>query len=67
MVHPRNAFCIGVGGGRGVDQLDEVLGGESVFRQAAPMFAKCDAAFPVPPILPPIHRFSTTEMDHLVS
>lgn len=34
-------------------------GGEGVFRQAAPMFAKCDAAFPVPPILPPIHTFST--------
>jgi hypothetical protein len=34
-------------------------GGDGLFRQVAPMLAKCDAAFPVPPILPLVHRFST--------
>jgi hypothetical protein len=33
-----------------------VSGGDEVFGQVAPVLAKCDAAFPVPPILPPIHR-----------
>jgi hypothetical protein len=31
-------------------------GGDGLFRQAAPALAKCDAPFPVPPFLPPVHR-----------
>jgi hypothetical protein len=31
-------------------------GGDGLFRQAAPLLAKCDAPFPVPPFFPPIHR-----------
>ncbi len=42
-------------------------GGDGLFRQAAPLLAKCDAPIPLPPVLPLVHRFSTTEMDHLVS
>jgi hypothetical protein len=36
---------------------EEMLtGGDGLFRQAAPMLAKCDAAILIPPVLPPFHR-----------
>jgi hypothetical protein len=43
------------------------VGGDRLFRQVAPVLAKCDTPIPLPPVLPPVHSFSTTKIDHLVS
>jgi hypothetical protein len=39
-------------------------GGDGLTRQVAPVLAKCDAAISFPPVLPPIHKFSTGRRRH---